>query len=325
MSKVIVTGGCGFVGHHFVEHVLKNTDWEVIVVDKLSYSSFGYDRLRDISVFNDKRVYTVNHDFVEPCPEGILAELQDASYFVHMAAETHVDHSIGNPMPFIRSNVIGTHNALMAALELDVKKFIYFSTDEVFGAAPEDIEYHEWDRYKSGNPYAASKAAGEELSIAYHNTYGVPAIVTHTMNIFGERQHPEKFIPMAIRKIRDGEELTIHANEDGTIAATRFWLHARNAADAVLFLLENGTIGDKYNIVGEVEMDVYTLANHIAAIMGIPLKHKMVDFHSTRPGHDMRYALNGDKMVRMGYQFPLHFMDSLERTVEWTLENEKWL
>jgi dTDP-glucose 4,6-dehydratase len=208
MTKVIVTGGCGFVGHHMVEHILKNTDWEVYVVDKLSYSSFGYDRLRDISVYDDARVHTINHDFVEPVSAGILKELDGAKYFIHMAAESHVDNSIDDPVPFIRSNVLGTHYALEAARSLQVEKFIYFSTDEVFGPAPKGVAYKEWDRYRSSNPYAATKAGGEELAIAYENTYGIPVIVTHTMNIFGERQHPEKFIPLAIRKILSGEELS---------------------------------------------------------------------------------------------------------------------
>ena len=324
-TKVIISGGCGFIGHHTVEHILKNTDWEITIVDKLNYASFGYDRLRDISVFDDSRVSIVGHDFAEEVPSGVLRELEGANYFIHMAAETHVDNSITNPLPFIRSNVLGTHHAAEASIKLGVHRFIYFSTDEVFGPAPQGIEYKEWDRYKSSNPYAASKAGGEEIVVAYHNTYGLPAITTHTMNVFGERQHPEKFIPMVIRKILAREEVTIHSNSDGTVAATRFWLHARNAADAVLFLLENGEPGDKYNIVGEVEMDVLTLAKAIAEILDKPLKYKMLDFHSTRPGHDMRYALDGGKLARTGYHYPKSFIDSLYQTVRWSVENPQWL
>lgn len=323
--KVIVTGGCGFVGHHLVEHILKNTDWEVIVVDKLSYASFGYDRLRSISVFDDSRVHIVNHDFTLEVPAGTLQELDGADTFVHMAAETHVDNSITTPLPFILSNVVGTHHALEAARSLSVGKFLYFSTDEVFGAAAEGVEYHEWDRYRSGNPYAASKAGGEELAIAYENTYGLPVFVTHTMNIFGERQHPEKFIPLCMRAILNGDEITIHGNADGTVAATRFWLHARNAADAVMFLLDRAESGQKYNIVGECEVDVSTLASMIAEILGMPITKKFVDYHSTRPGHDMRYALSGEKMKRMGYAYPVHFEESLKKTILWYLDNEKWL
>lgn len=324
-TKVIVTGGCGFVGHHMVEHILKETDWEVCIVDKLSYSSFGYDRIRDISVFDDSRIHIVNHDFFMEIPSGVFRELSGAKYFVHMAAETHVDNSIDDPLPFIRSNVFGTHNALKSAERLGVEKFIYFSTDEVFGPAPPGVAYKEWDRYHSSNPYAATKAAGEELSLAYHNTYGTPVIITHTMNIFGERQHPEKFIPLVVRAVLRGDEITIHGNADGTQAAQRFWLHARNSADATLFLLQNGEVGEKYNIVGEVEMDVLTLAKEIAAIIGKPLNYKMVDFHSTRPGHDMRYALDGSKLESMGYYYPKSFHQSLIKTIEWAMENPKWL
>ena len=325
MNKILVTGGAGFVGHHFVEHVLKNTDWEVIVVDKLGFSSYGYDRLRDISVFDDKRVHIVNHDFRLPCPDGVLREVEGARWMVHMAAESHVDRSIDDPVPFIHANVLGTHNALFAARSIGVERFVYFSTDEVFGPAPEGKEFQEWERYKSSNPYAATKAGGEELSLAYHNTYGIPIIITHSMNIFGERQHPEKFIPMAIRKIRDGEELVIHSSADKKYAASRFWVHARNVSDALLFLIYEAEVGNKYNIVGEVEMNVLTLAQHIAAQMDKPLHYKMTDFHSTRPGHDMRYALDGKKLERMGYTYPLRFMESLEKTVDWSLDHPEWL
>jgi dTDP-glucose 4,6-dehydratase len=327
MSKVVVTGGCGFVGHHFVEHVLKNTDWEVIVVDKLSYSSFGYDRLRDIGVFDDRRVHTVNHDFSLPASHGVVDECRGADYFVHIAAESHVDNSIADPVPFIMSNVLGTHYALMMAKELGCEKIVYFSTDEVFGPAPFGVDYKEWDRYKSSNPYAASKAGGEELAVAYHNTYGIPVMITHTMNIFGERQHPEKFIPLVIKKVLDDDVVTIHSDPTRTQAATRYWLHARNAADAVLFLLENGEPGDKYNIFGEREIDVLELAKIIANQLGRSLRYDMVDFHSSRPGHDTRYALDGSKLAGMGYAFPKPMEESLRKTVDWMVakENIKWL
>jgi dTDP-glucose 4,6-dehydratase len=326
-KRVLITGGCGFIGHHVVEHILKNTDWEVVVWDKLSYASGGFDRLRDIDAFDDRRVTILGVDFSQPIEPGIVSETGPLNYILHLGAETHVDRSIRDAAPFVTANVMGTLRVLEYARDHqpDLEKFVYFSTDEVFGPAPEDIEYDEWDCYRSSNPYAASKAGGEEMAIAFENTHGVPVIVTHTMNAFGERQHPEKFIPMVIRQVRDGEKVTIHANADRTEAGSRFYIHARNVADALLFLLDLGEVGDKYNIVGEQEVDNLDLALTIALSVGNPLKYEMVDFHSSRPGHDLRYALDGTKMSELGWEPPKTLQASLAKTVRWMLDHPRWL
>lgn len=328
MKRILVTGGCGFVGHHFVEHVLRNTDSEVVIWDKLSYASSGFDRLRDIHCFNHDRVTVLTVDFTQPPQPGVIEETGAIDYIVHMGAESHVDNSIADPEPFVMSNVVGTMRMLDYARKhcKELKKFLYFSTDEVFGPAPPGKAYVEWDRYCSSNPYAASKAGGEELAIAYQNTYKLPVIVTHTMNVFGERQHPEKFIPMVIRNVLAGHDVTIHANADCTKAGSRFYIHARNVASAVLMLLDRGDSGEKYNIVGEREVDNLELARLIAKCVGKPLYYQMVDFHTSRPGHDLRYALDGSKMQdSMGWTPPAIFVTSLAKMVEWTLKNPKWL
>ncbi len=327
MSKrILVTGGCGFIGHHFIEHLIKNTDWDVVVLDKLTYASAGLDRLRDIQVFDNKRVSILTTDFTQPIPSGVVSEIGKVNYIVHMGAETHVDNSIVDPTPFVISNVVGTMHMLNLAREIpDLERMVYFSTDEVFGPAPEGVAYKEWDRYDSSNPYAATKAGGEELCLAYANTYKVPVMITHTMNVFGERQHPEKYIPMVIRRTLEGEKVTIHANPEKTKAGSRFYIHARNVAHAVLFLLEKGEIRDKYNIVGEREVDNLELAQLIAKTVGKPLKYEMVDFHSSRPGHDLRYALDGGKMADLGWSPAKTFEDSLEKCVRWVLERKEWM
>jgi dTDP-glucose 4,6-dehydratase len=323
--KILITGGCGFIGHHFVEHIIKNTDWDILVLDKLNYASCGYDRLRDIKVFDDKRVKIFATDFTQEIKDGLLSELGDVDYIVHMGAETHVDNSISNPEPFVINNVLGTMRILELARRLPISRMIYFSTDEVFGAAPEGVAYKEWDRYNSSNPYAATKAGGEELCLAYANTYKVPVFITHTMNVFGERQHPEKFIPSTIRKVLNGEKVIIHSNQDRTKAGSRFYIHARNVASAVLFLLEKGAVRDKYNIVGEREIYNLELALIIAHIVGKTLNYEMVDFHSSRPGHDLRYALDGTKMKDLGWQIPMQVEVSLDRTINWYLAHRSWL
>ncbi|PIU76251.1 NAD-dependent epimerase [Candidatus Pacearchaeota archaeon CG06_land_8_20_14_3_00_35_12] len=327
--KILITGGCGFIGHHIVEHILKNTDWDIVILDKLSYASSGFDRLRDIKVFDDKRVSVLTKDFSHPLEEGFIREIGNIDYILHLGAETHVDKSIENPEPFVVSNVLGTMRMLdFARTQKNLKKFLYFSTDEVFGPAPEGVFYKEWDRYNSSNPYAAAKAGGEELALAYANTYKVPVIITHTMNVFGERQHPEKFIPMTVKKILNGEKVLIHSDKTKTKAGSRFWIHARNVASAILFLLQKDVqLRDKYNIVGEREIDNLEMAKTIAKILGKELKYEMMDFHSSRPGHDLRYALDGAKMKELGWNIPMPFEQSLSKTINWITaeENKKWL
>ena len=326
MKKLLITGGCGFIGHHIVEHFMKVTDWEIVVLDRLSYASSGFNRLRDINVFDDRRIRTFTADLTMPLSVGVRDEIGDVDFLFHMAAETHVDNSIKGPEPFVMSNVVGTMHILNYAIGIkDLEAFCYFSTDEVFGPAPSGVLYKEWDRYNSTNPYSATKAGGEELCLAYANSYRLPLFVVHTMNAFGERQHPEKFIPMCIRKIIDGEVITIHADRDRQYSGSRFYIHCRNIANALHFLSDRFTIREKYNIVGEREVSNLELALTIARILGKELKYEMVDFHSSRPGHDLRYALDGGKMRGMGWEVPKTFEQSLGKTIRWYLENPIWL
>jgi dTDP-glucose 4,6-dehydratase len=324
--RILLTGICGFLGHHLPEHILLITDWEVVVIDKLTYASNGFERLRDTGCLDNKRLSVFCADFINPISFGLAKELGDIDYIVHLGAETHVDNSITNPEPFVFANVVGTMRVLDYARTLkNLKKFIYFSTDEVFGPAPKDINYKEWDRYNTTNPYSAAKAGGEELCLAYANTYKLPIIISHCMNAFGERQHPEKYIPSTINKILQGETVTIHSDPTCTKAGTRFYIHCRNISAATLFLLNNGQARDKYNIVGEKEVDNLILAETIAKIIRKPLIYQMVNFHGSRPGHDLRYGLDGSKMKEMGWVIPKDFESSLEKTINWYLNNRKWL
>ena len=336
-KRILVTGGCGFVGHHFVEHLIKNTDWDIVVLDKLTYASEGFDRLRDIDCFDNKRITILTYDFRNSLSEGIKKEIGEVDYIVHMGAETHVDRSIENPLLFIESNIIGTYNMLEFAFEfakeIGLRKFLYLSTDEVFGPALYGEKFKEDSRYNPSNPYAATKASAEMLCMAYANCYKLPIVIARSMNIFGERQNFEKFIPSTIRKVLLGEEVIIHADPTCTIPGSRFYIHARNVADALLFILEKtnefvckeDVQSGKFNIVGEKEVNNLELAQFIAKVIGKPLKYKLVDFHSSRPGHDLRYALDGSKLAKLGWKPPKTFEQSLEKTIKWTLEHKKWI
>lgn len=228
-------------------------------------------------------------------------------------------------MEFVMDNVVATCNLLNFARLVPCKRFLYFSTDEVFGPAPDGVAYKEWDRYRSGNPYSATKAGGEELALAFQNTYGVPVVISHTMNAIGARQHPEKFVPSTIAKVNRGERVTIHATKDKSKAGSRFYIDASDIADAVMFVLTHGEPGDKYNIVGAREVDNLALAQMIANALGKPLYYDMTDAETERPGHDLRYGLDGSKLALMGWSAPDDLEAKIAAIVEWTLANPHWM
>ena len=325
-KNILLTGACGFIGHHFAEHVFRTTDWNIIIIDKLSYASNGLDKLRNAKIYPHKRIKVFTYDLIHPLSEGLIYEIGEIDYIVHMAAETHVDNSITQPRDFVLNNVKNTLTMLEFARGLKtLKKFFYFSTDEVFGSAPGNISYKENDRHNPTNPYSASKSAAEMLCLSYENTYNIPVIITNMMNAFGERQHPEKYFPKVINHILENKTLPIHSDKSKSNPGVRSYIHSRNIANAVMFLIEKGVVGEKYNIIGEREVDNLELAQMISKYMKKELKYELVDFHSDRPGHDLRYALNGDKMKEMGWELTIDFEKSVEKTVKWYLKNPNWL
>jgi|TARA_B110000196_G_scaffold319295_1_gene336948 dTDP-glucose 4,6-dehydratase len=337
-KKILITGGAGFIAHHVIDKILSTTDWEIITLDRLDFSG-NLNRLNEVvSAYpksEQKRVRVIHHDLKAELNPEITATIGRVDYISHLAAGSHVDRSITYPLEFVMDNVVGTAHILDYARKLDsLERFAYFSTDEVFGPAPKGVNYKENDRYNSTNPYSATKAGAEELVVAYENTYGLPSIITHTMNVFGERQNPEKYIPMAIKKVRDNEIVTVHANPEQTVAGSRHYIHAEDVAEALLFLYhynissiepdETGAKCQKFNIVGKDEIDNLQLAQFIATAQSKELNYEMVDVHSQRPGHDLRYALDGSKMAKMGWE-PHSAFERLDSTIKWTLEHSRWL
>tara|TARA_Y100001935_G_scaffold89776_1_gene74497 strand:- start:822 stop:1853 length:1032 start_codon:yes stop_codon:yes gene_type:complete len=341
MKKVLITGGAGFIAHHLIYYLLENSDWEIVSLDRLDYSG-NLNRLNNIlskvDIKKRSRVKIVYHDLKSEINPWISKEIGDIDIILHLAAGSHVDRSIDYPMEFVLDNVVGTANILEYARRVNesnkLERFIYFSTDEVFGPAPKGVDYKENDRYNSTNPYSATKAGGEELAVAYENTYRLPVYITHTMNVFGERQHPEKFIPMCIKKIRDGESVTIHSDKTKKIPGSRHYIHAEDVAEAIYFILTNklkdeidfgGAKCPKFNIVGSEELNNLELAQIIANCQNKELKYEMVDFHSSRPGHDLRYSLSGEKMKKLGWQPSIRLTERIKQVVEWSLNNQNWI
>jgi dTDP-glucose 4,6-dehydratase len=342
MSKtVLITGGAGFIAHHVIDKILKDTDWKIVSLDRLDISG-NLNRLHDMLQDHDpaevaRRMRIIFHDLKAEINSQIVQDIGHVDMVLHLAAGSHVDRSIAYPMEFVQDNVIGTVNILDYARNNfpNLDKFVYFSTDEIFGVAPPGVAYKEYDRYNSTNPYSASKAAAEEFCVAYENTYKMPMIVTHTMNVFGERQHPEKFIPSTIQKVRDGETVIIHADPSRTRAGTRMYIHARDVAEGLMFILNlkdykhvndfGGAHCPKFNLVGTEEIDNLSLAQMIADAQGKELVYEMTDFHSLRPGHDLRYALSGDLLKSLGWEPKIKLSERIGEMVQWTLNNHRWL
>jgi dTDP-glucose 4,6-dehydratase len=273
---------------------------------------------------------------------------------INFASESHVDRSITHPGPFIQNNVALVTNLLdWARWRQDVGRgpaaVVQISTDEVYGPAAPGTAHEEWrDLHLPSNPYSASKAAQEDIAFAYWRTYDLPLVLTNTMNIIGETQDAEKFVPLVIRRVLAGERVTLHASKDGE-PGSRFYLHARNQADGVLHVLNwvarsldrgfvnapdieeslryshGGSRPYRFHIVGEQEVDNLTMARNIARFVGRDLDYDLADFHSSRPGHDLRYALDGRKMGEIGWEPPIPLWSSLAKTVGWTLEHPEWL
>ena len=328
MKRVLVTGGAGFIAHHLISKLLSQTDCEIVSLDRLDFSG-NLNRLHEELALQPERhrVSIVYHDLKASISPLTVERIGKVDTVFHLAAGSHVDRSITYPMEFVLDNVIGTANILDFARTQELELFVNFGTDEVFGPAPLGVRYKEYDRYNSTNPYSATKAGAEELCVAYRNTYGLPIICTHTMNVFGPRQHPEKFIPSTIANVRDGKTVAIHADATRTISGSRFYIHTDDVADAILFLAGRshaGPLCPKFNIVGAEELTNLNLATMIAEEQGKELHHEMVDFHSQRPGHDLRYALDGSLMCSLGWE-PKPIRERVSEVVQWSLQHPEWL
>lgn len=319
MTQVLLTGAAGFAGSHIAEEIINYTNWNVIALDCLTYAG----RLDRLAHLPKNRIISIHHDFSKPFTDELLQQFGDVKYIIHNGAETHVKRSFENPVPFIQSNVVGTFNVLEAAVKLKPEKVIYTSTDEVFGTALDGQSFKETDALNPSNPYSATKAAGEMLVSSYRKSFHLPVIITRTMNMFGERQHPEKFLPMTVKKLLDGEVVTIHTDAHGGIGS-RQWLHAGMQASAILYLLRNSPAGEVFHISG-VEKNNLQIASMIADILEMGLHVQWENAFEKYPAHDLRYALDGSKIKRFGWVPMATFEHSFQETVRWYAANRNWL
>lgn len=346
---MLLTGHGGFVGHHCLEYFLKNTDWDFVCID--SFRHKGTCRRVVEATGNNPRVKTYIHDLTVPIDDqlqSLIFEKKIISYgiesktidlIINIASESAVERSTSDPVSCLRNNYELAINMLEFARKCPyLKQFIHISTDEVYGEAAAGSAHSEWDSIVPSNPYAASKAAQEALAIAYWRTYNLPITIVNIMNIIGERQDSEKFLPKIIKKIMLGEEVPIYADSPSNIG-TRVYLHAQNVASALVFLAnkepitykkacesnENAVVKpDRYNICGDTEINNLEMAQLVAKIMNKDLNYKLVKSESARPGYDRRYMLNGNKLLNLGWKPDMTFYESVERVVDWTLKNKHW-
>tara|TARA_B100000401_G_scaffold234853_1_gene159191 strand:+ start:414 stop:1445 length:1032 start_codon:yes stop_codon:yes gene_type:complete len=339
-KKVLITGGAGFIGHQVIKEILKATDWDLLVIDRLSYAG-DLNRINDVisEVGEDtrSRVEFIYYDLKAAFSNQILNKLEDLNIIVHIGASSHVTRSVEDPSIFIQDNVVGTFNLLEAARKLkNLELFYYFSTDEVFGPSDEKAKFKEWDRYNSKNPYSATKAAGEELTIAYNNTYSIPCLISHCCNVYGKRQNPEKFIPNTIKKILQGEDVLVHTDSNNK-PGSRYYIYNDDLAKSIVFLIKNYKLVEaesfksqkksppKINISGESLVSNLEVVEIIGDFLNKEFNYKLENNDPERPGHDIKYGLDTTLIKEIGGNFDIDFKKGLEETVDWFIKNKTWL
>lgn len=326
MSKrILVTGIAGFVGSHFLEYLITHTDWEIVGLSRMSRAG-NLNRLQSIleGYSLPKRVTIVWHDLNDPL-DSIDRNIGRLDYIVHMAADSHVEDSINRRKAVFMNNTLSTVNLLEYAVKFqpELTKFIYYSTDEVYGDAYNQTSRLETDRLKPSNPYAAGKASGEMACNAWRMTTGLPVLITNTMNMYGERQDPEKMIPKTIGRFLKGLPALVHTS--GGVVGSRFWLHAKNSASAVLFCLDNKLEYEKVNVAGEVELNNKQIAERIAEAMGVPFIFNEIEASKIRPGYDRRYSVDDSLIKGLGWKPEISFNKGIEAVVKWSKRHPEWV
>lgn len=315
--RLLVTGGCGFIGSHFVRVVLKTRKaWKLVNLDALTYAG-NPDNLR--SVEDDPRYRFVKGSITDPdLVDRLTREGFDA--IVHFAAESHVDRSLYGPVDFVRTNVEGTAVLLEAAKRNDVSRFLQISTDEVYGSLPPTGVFKESTPLHPNNPYSATKAGADQMALAYQRTFDMDVLVTRSSNNYGPNQYPEKFIPLFVTNALEGKPCPVYG--DGL--QIRDWLHVEDNARGILAALEKGKRGEVYNLGGGNERPNLEVAKAILAHLGKP--ESLLEYVKDRPGHDRRYAIDCSRARKeLGWTPKVVFDEGLRETIDWYRENPEWI
>ena len=334
MTRILVTGGMGFIGSAFIRRCLDTPGVSVVNVDKVTYAA-SEETLR-FAEANPDYIHE-RHDICDEAEMRRIVDEHRPSAIMHLAAETHVDRSIANPSDFVQTNVVGTYNLLDAAYAYwqtlsvpakDAFRFHHVSTDEVYGSLDDAGLFTEQTPYYPNSPYAASKASADHLVQSWHRTYGLPTIITNCSNNFGPYQFPEKLIPVIIMKALTGQQVPIY----GTGQNVREWLFVDDHADALMSVLKTGRVGETYNIGSKSELTNIDIARKVCRLVdefvsdpAARPREELITFVTDRPGHDFRYALDSTKIqAELGWEPAHSFDESLRLTVKWYLDNMDW-
>ena len=311
--KILITGGCGFIGSNFIHYSLKKHPEDSLVnLDNLSYAG-NLDNLKDVE--NSPNYHFIKGDI---CDKNVVEEaMRNCKVVINFAAESHVDRSIKEAKPFIQTNVYGTFTLLEAAKKQKISRFIQIGTDEVYGSVKHG-SFSEDSPLKPSSPYSASKAASDLLCLAYYKTYNLPIIITRSSNNFGPYQYPEKLIPLFITNLMENKKVPLY----GRGKNIRNWLYVEDNCKAIDLILMKGKIGETYNIGGRNERTNFALTEIILKSMG--KGKEMIEFVKDRPGHDFRYSLNTGKIRKLGWKQEVKFEEGLSKTIRWYQKNDAW-
>jgi dTDP-glucose 4,6-dehydratase len=331
-TTVLITGSAGFVGSHLVELILRETDWQVIGLDSFRRSGDS-SRISSASL-SSGRYRPYRCDLSAPISKTLKRQIGSVDVILNLASHSSVDHSLREPESVVWNNVGVALTMLEFARDVTPRLFMQMSTDEVYGPAADGECFVEWSTMRPSNPYSASKAAQEAIALSYWRSFGVPLLLVNATNIIGERQDVEKFVPLVVSSVMNGREVGIHCT-DGR-PGSRSYLHVSDCIGAIWFLvdrcLSGGVSADsaqmeppRFNLVGMGEVDNLSVARGVARIIGADLVYREVDVRRTRPGHDLRYALDPSKLMALGWRPKIPFEAALERTVNWFIANPGWL
>lgn len=331
MNTILITGGAGFIGSHVVrEFVTKYPEKKIINIDALTYAG-NLENLKDVE--SSENYQFIKADITDGKAILAIFEKYQPDGVIHLAAESHVDRSISNPMDFVMTNVIGTVNLLNAAKYIwkdnfENKRFHHVSTDEVYGALGDTGFFTEETSYDPHSPYSASKASSDHFVRAYQDTYGLPIVLTNCSNNYGPNHFPEKLIPLCIHNILNNKPLPIYGNGK----YTRDWLYVIDHAKAIDLVFHNGTNGSSYNVGGFNEWQNIDLVKELCKQMDEKLNRpdgtsvQLITYVTDRPGHDLRYAIDATKINKeLGWKPSVSFEEGLSKTIDWFLDNKEWL
>lgn len=313
--QFLITGGAGFIGSNFIHYLMENHPEDILInFDALTYAG-NLANLDDIS--ENEHYKFIRGDICSQKDVSTIFDTSDIDIVIHFAAESHVDRSINDASLFLKTNVMGTFVLLDEALKHGCTRFIHISTDEVYGSINEG-SFKEVDSLNPSSPYSSSKASSDLIALSYFKTFQLPVIVTRCTNNFGPYQYPEKLIPLFTTNLLDGKRVPVY----GTGKNVRDWLYVLDHCRAIDFLLDNGKEGEIYNIAGGEEKSNLEITYKILEFLDI--SDDMIDFVTDRPGHDFRYSLDYNKLMKIGWKPEYDFETALELTVKWYVENERW-